>query len=70
MRYVDGRVIELEEPYAAGGFNYETAHFCGLVRQGRRESPVLSPGLSMGMARLLEEARAALGVRFAGEEAT
>jgi predicted dehydrogenase len=68
VHYVDGRVIELEEPYIAGGFNYETEHFCGLVREKRRESPVISHEISLGMARLLEEARRALGVRFPGEE--
>lgn len=67
VRYVDGRVIELHEPYTASGFNYETEHFCELVREGRRESAVIPHAMSMGMARLLEEARRGLGVRFAGE---
>jgi predicted dehydrogenase len=67
VHYLDGRTVELNEPYAAGGFNYETAHFCQLLRQGRRESPVIPHDLSMGMARLLESARLALGVRFPGE---
>jgi scyllo-inositol 2-dehydrogenase (NADP+) len=68
VRYVDGRVVELEEPYAAGGFNYETDHFCHLVREGRRDSSVIPHELSIGMAQLLEEARRALGVKFRGEE--
>jgi scyllo-inositol 2-dehydrogenase (NADP+) len=68
VHYVDGRVVELDEPYTAGGFNYETEHFCGLVREGRRESSVIPHEMSVGMARLLEEARRELGVRFAGEE--
>jgi scyllo-inositol 2-dehydrogenase (NADP+) len=68
VHYVDGRVIELDEPYTAGGFNYETEHFCGLVREGRRESSVIPHEMSVGMARLLEEARRELGVRFAGEK--
>jgi len=68
IHYLDGRIIELEEPYTAGGFNYETAHFCDLIRQGVRESPVIPHELSLGMARLLEEARIALGVRFPGED--
>jgi hypothetical protein len=67
VHYIDGRVVELEEPYTAGGFNYETEHFCGLIREQRRDSPVISHELSIGMARLLEEARRGLGVRFAGE---
>lgn len=64
---ISGRVIELHEPYASGGFNYETAHFCDLIRQGLRESPVIPHDLSLGMARMLEEARLSLGVRFPDE---
>lgn len=67
IRYADGREVLLDEPFAHGGFNYETEHFCALVRQNLRESPEISHALSLGMARLLEEARRALGVRFPGE---
>jgi predicted dehydrogenase len=68
VRYLDGRTIELHEPYIAGGFNYETAHFCDLIRAGLRESPIVPHELSVGMASLLEQARVALGVRFPGED--
>ncbi len=67
VHYLDGRKVELHEPFTAGGFNYETDHFCQLLRQGKRESPVITHELAMGMARLLETARIALGVRFPGE---
>ena len=67
IHHIDGRVVELDEPYEAGGFNYETAHFCQLIRDGLRESPEIPHALSLGMARLLEAARTALGVRFPGE---
>lgn len=67
IHYVDGREAELNEPFAAGGFNYETYHFCDLIRAGRNESPVITHAISLGMAHLLEEARQALGVRFPGE---
>jgi hypothetical protein len=67
VHYRDGRIVELHEPITAGGFNYETAHFCDLIREGRRESPEITHALSLDMARLLEEARHALGVQFPGE---
>jgi scyllo-inositol 2-dehydrogenase (NADP+) len=67
IRYADGRVVELDEPFASSGFNYETEHFCDLLRQGKRESPEITHALSLAMAQMLEEARAALGVRFPGE---
>jgi len=68
IHYLDGRTVELDEPYVAGGFNYETEHFCTLIREGRRESTVITHELSLGMAHLLEEARLALGVHFPGED--
>ncbi|MGD0831383.1 MAG: Gfo/Idh/MocA family oxidoreductase [Terracidiphilus sp.] len=70
IHYIDGREVVLDEPYTAGGFNYETAHFRQLIRDGRRESPEITHALSRGMARLLEAARTAIGVRFPGEPHT
>lgn len=67
VHYSDSRVVELDEPFEAGGFNYETAHFCELVRAGLHESPEITHALSLGMARLLQRARRALGVRLPGE---
>lgn len=67
VRYRNGHVVKLNEPFVAGGFNYETEHFCELVRQGRRESDVIPHRLSLGMAEMLEEARRALGVRLPGD---
>lgn len=67
VHYLEGRNVELHEPYTAGGFNYETVHFCDLIRAGKRESPEIPHKLTLGMARLLEEARRALGVHFPGE---
>ena len=67
IRYSDGRSVEIDEPYVAGGFNYETDHFCNLIRSGIRESPEITHTLSLEMARLLEAARTALGVRFMGD---
>ncbi len=67
VHYLGGRRVEIHEPFEAGGFNYETTHFCQLIREGRRESPVIPHALTLGMARLLEEARTTLGVRFPGE---
>jgi scyllo-inositol 2-dehydrogenase (NADP+) len=67
VHYTDGREVLLDEPYTHGGFNYETEHFCELIRTGQRESHIVPHQLSLGMAHLLEEARSALGVRFPGE---
>ncbi|MGA8044412.1 MAG: Gfo/Idh/MocA family oxidoreductase [Terracidiphilus sp.] len=67
IHYTDGRRVDLDEPFTAGGFNYETAHFCDLVREGKLESPEITHELSLDMARMLESARRALGVHFPGE---
>ena len=42
IRYTDGRVVELDAPFEGGGLNYETAHFCELIRAGQLESPVMT----------------------------
>lgn len=67
IHHLDGRIVELHEPFTAGGFNYETEHFCNLIREGKLESPEITHALSLGMARLLEAARKALGVTFPDE---
>ncbi|MCC8401615.1 Gfo/Idh/MocA family oxidoreductase [Paraburkholderia sp. MMS20-SJTN17] len=67
IRYADGRVVELDEPFEGGGLNYETAHFCELIRAGRLESPLMPHDMSRQMIAMADAARAALGLRFAGE---
>ena len=67
IHYAGGRRVELEEPFHHGGFNYETDHFCDLIRRGILESPEITHRLSMEMATLLEAVRKSLGVRFPGE---
>ncbi|RZF30429.1 Gfo/Idh/MocA family oxidoreductase [Paraburkholderia sp. UYCP14C] len=67
IRYADGRVVELDEPFEGGGLNYETAHFCELIRAGRLESPLMPHDTSLQMIAMADAARAALGLRFAGE---
>jgi predicted dehydrogenase len=64
VRYSDGRIVELEEAVVGGGLNYETEHFCGLLREGKVESPVMTHETSVQMMRVLDRARTALGVRF------
>jgi predicted dehydrogenase len=67
VRYADGRAVELDVPFEGGGLNYETAHFCDLIRAGQLESPVMPHAKSLQMIRMSDAARAALGLRFAGE---
>ena len=62
VRYRDGSVVELNEPIVGGGFNYETEHFCELIRNGQRESPVMTHERSRQMMRILDRARTAVGV--------
>lgn len=68
INYADGRMIELDEPFTAGGLNYETEHFCALIRNGQTESPVITHQLSLQMIAMLEEARKQIGLKFKGED--
>ena len=67
INYLDGRVVELDEPFSAGGLNYEIAHFCDLIRNRQTESPIITHDLSRGMMGMLDEARKQVGLRFEGE---
>jgi predicted dehydrogenase len=64
VRYLDGRSVELDAPFEGGGLNYETAHFCDLLREGKTESPIMRHAISMQMISITDAARRDLGVRF------
>ncbi|MDR5779646.1 Gfo/Idh/MocA family oxidoreductase [Caballeronia sp. LZ065] len=64
IAYTDGRKVELEEPFSGGGLNYETAHFCELLRAGAIESPIMSHATSMRMIAIIDAARRDLKLRF------
>jgi len=64
VRYVDGRTVELDAPFEGGGLNYETAHFCELIRAGQLESPIMTHEKSRQMIAMADAARATLGLKF------
>lgn len=67
INYLDGRTVELDEPFTAGGLNYETRHFCELINSGATESPIISHEMSRQMIAMLDSARAGIGLKFKGE---
>ncbi len=68
IRYLDGRTVELEEPIVSSGFNYETEHFCEILRDGRTESPVMTHSMSRQMMRILDRARNSIGLVYPQEQ--
>jgi predicted dehydrogenase len=64
VRYLGGRTVELHEPFVGGGLNYETSHFCGVLRSGGIESPVITHDMSMKMISIMDAARAELGLVY------
>ncbi|GAA5784507.1 Gfo/Idh/MocA family protein [Chitiniphilus shinanonensis] len=64
LHYRDGRRVEIDAPSVGSGLNYETAHFCELLRTGQLESPVLSHATSRAMIDILDRARAQLGLVY------
>jgi predicted dehydrogenase len=68
IRYIDGRVVTLEGAIVSSGFNYETEHFCALLRARKTESPIMTHDLSRQMMRILDRARAALGLVYPQEK--
>jgi len=67
ISYLDGRVVEIDEPFTSGGLNYEIQHFCNLLRDRKTESPVISHEMSRQMIGMLDIARAQIGLKFKGE---
>ena len=67
INYLDGRTVEIDEPFTAGGLNYEISHFCELIENGVAESDIISHETSRQMADLLDKTRAQVGLKFKGE---
>ncbi|TWR26472.1 Gfo/Idh/MocA family oxidoreductase [Mucilaginibacter pallidiroseus] len=67
ISYLDGRAVVIDEPFTAGGLNYEIAHFCELINLGIKESPVLPHTMSRQMIAMIDEARRQIGLKFIGE---
>jgi len=67
INYLDGRTVELDEPFTAGGLNYEIEHFCELIRQGKIESDIMPHRMSAQMIGMLDIARGQIGLKFEGE---
>jgi predicted dehydrogenase len=65
--YLDGRTIEIDEPFTAGGLNYEIAHFTDLLKSGSIESPIITHEMSRQMIRMIDDARAIVGLKYNGE---
>ncbi|HWD88079.1 MAG TPA: Gfo/Idh/MocA family oxidoreductase [Mucilaginibacter sp.] len=68
ISYLDGHIVELDEPFTTGGLNYEIEHFCELIRDGKTESPIIPHELSRQMIAMLDEARRQIGLRFTDEK--
>lgn len=67
INYLDGRVIELDEPFTDGGLNYEIGHFCELIKSGKTESDIITHEMSRQMIGMLDAARAGIGLKFNNE---
>lgn len=62
--YLDGRSVEINEPFTAGGLNYEIIHFCDLIRSGATESPIIPHQMSRQMIDMIDRARAQIGLKY------
>ncbi|MCR8558738.1 Gfo/Idh/MocA family oxidoreductase [Mucilaginibacter sp. BJC16-A38] len=67
INYLDGRIVVIDEPFTAGGLNYEIEHFCELIKAGKIESNIVSYDMSRQMIAMLDKAREQVGLRFKGE---
>lgn len=67
ISYLDGRIVELDEPFTSGGLNYEIEHFCELIKTGKTESPIINHEMSRQMIGMIDEARRQVGLIYPGE---
>ncbi|MFD0763615.1 Gfo/Idh/MocA family protein [Mucilaginibacter lutimaris] len=67
INYLDGRVVVLDEPFTAGGLNYEIQHFVDLIKAGKTESPIITHKTSREMIAIIDEARKQIGLKYEGE---
>lgn len=67
ISYLDGRTVEIDEPFIAGGLNYEIAHFVELLKGGKIESPIITHEMSRQMIKMIDDARAIVGLKYIGE---
>jgi predicted dehydrogenase len=67
INYLDGRVVEIDEPFTAGGLNYEIEHFVELLKAGEIESPIITHEMSRQMIKMIDDARAIVGLKYIGE---
>jgi hypothetical protein len=67
INYLDGRVVEIDEPFIAGGLNYEIEHFVELMQAGEVESPIITHEMSRQMIKMIDDARAIVGLKYIGE---
>lgn len=67
ISYLDGRNVEIDEPFTAGGLNYEIAHFVELLKAGEIESPIITHEMSRQMIKMIDDARAIVGLKYIGE---
>jgi predicted dehydrogenase len=67
INYLDGRIVEIDEPFTAGGLNYEIEHFVELMKAGEVESPIVTQEMSRQMIKMIDDARVIVGLKYIGE---
>ncbi|MCQ6960174.1 Gfo/Idh/MocA family protein [Mucilaginibacter aquariorum] len=67
ISYLDGRIVEIDEPFTTGGLNYEIEHFVELMKAGEVESSIITHEMSRQMIKMIDDARSIVGLKFIGE---
>jgi len=59
-----GQSETLDFNYKSIGYNFETDHFSQLLREGKKESPIMTYDFSKELMKLLDEVRAKIGLEY------
>ena len=60
----DGQSETLDFNYKSIGYNFETDHFNQLLRDGKKESPIMTYDFSKELMKTLDEVRAKIGLEY------
>jgi predicted dehydrogenase len=64
IKFKNGKTVVKRFEYAPDGFSYEIRHFNSLIRDGVKESPVMTHKITLEVVSLLEEQMKQLGVNY------
>lgn len=68
ISYLNGESEVIEAPYEGNGFEEQIRHVCRCIEEGRSESPVVTPELTLSVMKQMDEIRKMTGIVYPQDE--